>query len=57
MDRLLKGLLLAVLLGLSGCSFQRTDFVCGPDGKPQGELSTSAKTVKAVFPPHLTVNY
>lgn len=57
MSRLLRLACLLSLFAMSGCAFNRTDFVTGPDGKPQGELSDSAKTVKSYFPPRLRFNF
>ena len=49
---------LALLLVFAGCAFKRSDFVCGADGKPEGELSSSAKVAGAVAAgPRVRVNY
>jgi hypothetical protein len=58
MRRLLTVAVLAYVLAVAGCAFKRSDFVCGPDGKPEGELSDSAKVVGAVAGgPRLAVKY
>ena len=48
---------LSLLLSLSGCSFNRSDFVTGADGRPQAELSDSAKIVNSAFPPKFKISY
>ena len=58
MPRLVAVVLVVSILWLSGCAFKRSDFVCGADGKPEGELSTSAKVAGAVAGgPRVRVNY
>jgi len=54
--------ILAILAGLAlswgGCAFKRSDFVCGADGKPEGELSNSGKVAGAIAGgPRVRVNY
>ena len=34
-----------LLLLAGGCAFHRSDFVCGPDGQPAGELSDDGKVL------------
>jgi hypothetical protein len=47
-----------LLISLGGCAFKRSDFVCGADGKPEGELSPSAKTAAALMGgPKVRINY
>lgn len=58
MRRLMLTALLLYGLAMLGCAFKRSDFVCGADGKPEGELSTSAKVAGAVAGgPRVRVNY
>ena len=35
-----------LLFGMTGCAFQRSDFVSGPDGQPKtGDVSDTGKAV------------
>lgn len=49
MTRLLQIACLITLVFFLGCSFNRSDFVCGPNGKAQDDqMSDDGKTVKRV---------
>lgn len=45
MRLLLRGACLVMVLTAAGCAFNRNDFVCGPDGKPAGEISDDGKAL------------
>jgi hypothetical protein len=48
MHRVILGILLC--LACAGCAFNRSDFVTGPDGRPQQEqMSDDGKTVGSVL--------
>ena len=58
MRHILVTILAAIALSWSGCAFKRSDFVCGADGKPEGDLSSSAKVAGPVAGgPRVRVNY
>jgi hypothetical protein len=50
MRHLLRVCCLLAVLAFSGCAFNRSDFVAGPDGKPNDdELSGPGKTIRDFF--------
>lgn len=60
MTRLLQITCLAALLFTLGCSFNRSDFVCGSNGRAdQEQMSDDGKTVQQVLKngPHLGLSF
>jgi hypothetical protein len=50
MTRVLRLAYFAILVFFLGCSFNRADFVAGPDGKAQSDqMSDDGKTVQRVL--------
>jgi hypothetical protein len=60
MTRLLQFACLVTLIFVIGCSFNRSDFVCGSNGKPDTtSMSDDGKTVQSVLKngPHLGLDF
>jgi hypothetical protein len=60
MIRLLQIACLVMLIFTVGCSFNRSDFVCGANGKAaQDQMSDDGKTVEHVLKngPHLGLDF